>query len=502
MITSQFPIIVIIAPLITAFLIPVLGWWKRDICYYITILALIISTISSIGFLVEVIEKGTIHYYLGNWAPPWGIEYTIDHLSAFMAVLLTVVSLNVAIYSKKSVEQELPERTVPYYSIFLLLVTGLLGIVLTGDMFNLYVFLEVASLTAYGLIGLGDDKASLASFRYVIMGTIGACFYLFGVGFLYIITGSLNMVDIAERLPELYHTKVVLAAFAFFIVGIGIKMAVFPMHAWLPDAYTHAPSAVSAFIAPTMTKVAAYALIRVMFTVYKPYFSIETIPITTILSWLGIVAMIMGSIYAIRQSDLKRMLAYSSIAQIGYILLGIGLANRMGLTGGLLHILNHAFMKGCLFLVAGAIIYKTGIRDIYQFKDLYRKMPYTMTAFTIAAFSMIGIPPTGGFFSKLYLIFGSIDAKQYLFVAVILFSSILNVIYFTNVIKNAYFGPPEEELGAEEIRKSEQTIVMDEVPLAMRIPILLLAAGILLLGVFNGQIISNLLQHVIPTSFL
>ena len=498
---SQLPIILIIVPLISAFLIPILGWWKRDACYYLTILALIVSTLSAIGVLIQVIESGTIHYYLGNWSPPWGIEYTIDHLSAFMAVLLTLISLNVAVFSKKSIEQELPDKSVPFYSIFLLLVTGLLGIVLTGDMFNLYVFLEVASLTAYGLIGLGDNQSSLASFRYVIMGTIGASFYLLGVGFLYIITGSLNMVDIAERLPELYHTRVVLVAFAFFIVGIGIKMAVFPMHAWLPDAYTHAPSAVSAFIAPTMTKVAAYALIRVMFTVYKPYFSIESIPITPILSWLGVVAMIIGSIYAIRQDDLKRMLAYSSIAQIGYILLGIGLANRMGLTGGLLHIINHAFMKGCLFLVAGAIIYKTGIRDINRFKNLYRKMPYTMTAFTIAAFSMIGIPPTGGFFSKLYLIMGSIDAKQWFFVAVILFSSILNVIYFTNVIKNAYFGPPEETLGEEEIGQAGKTIPMDEVPLSMRIPILVTAIGILLLGIFNGQIISTILQHAIPISF-
>jgi multicomponent Na+:H+ antiporter subunit D len=499
MITSQFAILIIIIPLISAFIIPILGWWKKDLCYYLALAALLLSTIASIGVLITVIETGTVHYRLGGWAPPMGIEYAIDHLSAVMAVLLTVISLNVAIYSKTSVDQELTGRTVPFYSIYLLLVTGLLGIVLTGDLFNLYVFLEVASLTAYGLIGLGDDKAPLASFRYVIMGTIGACFYLLGVGFLYIITGSLNMADVAERLPEFYSNKVILVAFAFFIVGIGIKMAVFPMHAWLPDAYTHAPSAVSAFIAPTMTKVAAYALIRIMFTVFKPYFSIELFPFTTILAWLGVIAMIIGSIYAIRQRDLKRMLAYSSIAQIGYILLGIGLANRLGLTGGLLHILNHAFMKGCLFMVAGAIIYKTGVRDIYQFKDLYRKMPYTMTAFTIAALSMIGIPPTGGFFSKLYLILGSINSGQWVFVAVILFSSILNVIYFTNVIKNAYFGPPEEELDEEAVRNAGKSVAMDEVPLVMRVPILVMAAVIILLGVFNGPIISIVLDPFIPT---
>ena len=499
MTSSPFPILIIVVPLISALFIPIIGRWRKNLCYPLVIAALSISVLSSIAILNIVIKHGTIHYYLGNWDPPWGIEYLIDHLNAFMAIIVSFISLVVAIYSKRSVEQELPEKIVYFYCIFLLLVTGLLGIVVTGDMFNLYVFLEIASLAGYALIAIGEDRAPLASFNYVIMGTIGACFYLLGVGYLYIVTGSLNMADLSQILPDLYHSKVVLVAFAFFIIGVAIKMALFPLHTWLPDAYTHAPSTVSALIAPLMTKVGAYVMVRIMFTVFKPHFSIELIPITTVLSWMGAVAMIMGSIFAIMQSDLKRMLAYSSVAQIGYIVLGVGLANRMGLTGGLLHILNHAFMKGCLFLVAGAIVYKMGMRNIYQFKDLYRKMPYTMAAFTIAAFSMIGIPPTCGFFSKLYLILGSIDAKQWVFVALILISSMLNVVYFTNVIRHAYFAPPEPDYAHNGGTREE--VVMDEVPLSMLIPILVMAAGIILLGIFNGKIISTVLQFAIPAGF-
>lgn len=503
----QSPALAIVIPLIFAFFTLLLGWWRKGLCYPITLVALSISFLASLHTLNAVITTGTIHYHLGNWDPPWGIEYVVDHLNGFVLVIISCISFVVAVYSKRSVKQELPEKIVFFYTAYLLLVTGLLGIIVTGDMFNLYVFLEIASLAAYALIAIGEDGAPLASFRYVIMGTIGACFYLLGVGYLYIATGSLNMADLSQMLPGLYHSKVIIVAFIFFLVGIGLKMALFPLHAWLPDAYTYAPSTVSAVIAPTMTKVGAYVMIRIFFTVFKPYFSIELIPVTTILSWIAAVAMIAGSIFAIAQSDLKRMLSYSVVAQIGYIALGIGLANGAGLTGAVLHILNEAFTKGCLFTVAGAIVYKMGMRDIYQFRYLYKKMPFTMAAFTMGAFSMIGIPPTLGFFSKLYLILGSIDARQWVFVAVILISSILNVIYFFKVLGIAYFEPHELATKKEkEILKvyphnggGREEIVMDEVPLSMLIPILIMGAGILLLGIFSVKIVTTVIQFAIPS---
>ena len=497
MTSSAFPILIVVVPLISAFFIPIIGWWRKNLCYPLVIIALFLCALSSFVTLNTVMHNGTIHYYLGGWNPPWGIEYVVDHLNAFILVIVSFIAFMVAVYSKKSVEQELPEKIVYFYCIFLLLVTGLLGIVVTGDMFNLYVFLEIASLAAYALIAIGEDGAPFASFNYVIFGTIGACFYLLGVGYLYIATGSLNMADLSQILPDLYHSKVVVVAFAFFLVGVSIKMALFPLHVWLPDAYTCAPSSVSALLAPLMTKVSAYVMIRIMFTVFKPYFSIELLPVTTILSWIAAVAIIFGAVLALAQTDLKRMLAYILVSEVGYIALGVGLANRDGLTGAILHILNDAFMMLALFLVVGAIMYRSGKREISQLRYLHRKMPFTMAAFVIAALSVIGIPPTCGFFSKWYLVLGAIHASQWVFVAVLLVSCLLNAILFFRVIENAYLEPDEEHGGGE----SELVIAREEAPLSMLVPIFITTAGILLFGVLSGNIISTIIKFAVPAYF-
>ncbi|MDI6889586.1 MAG: monovalent cation/H+ antiporter subunit D family protein [Thermodesulfovibrionales bacterium] len=496
---THAPILIIVTPLISAFFNILIGLWRRWLCYPFVITVLSACVFSSIAILDTVINYGTIHYKLGGWTPPWGIEYVIDHLNAFMAVIVSFISLIVAVYSKRSIEQELSEKIVYFYTIYLLLVTGLLGIIVTGDVFNLYVFLEIASLAGYALIAIGEDRAPLASFEYVIIGTVGACFYLLGVGYLYIVTGSLNMTDLSQLLPNLYHSKVVLVAFAFLMVGVAVKMAFFPLHVWLPDAYTYAPSTVSALVAATMTKVGAYVMIRIMFTLFKPYFSIELLPVTTVLGWIAVVAMMFGCIFAMAQSDLKRMLCYILIAEVGYIVLGVSFANRMGLTGAILHILNDAFMMACLFSVAGAIMYKIGKRDIKDFRHLHRKMPFTMAAFTIAALSVIGIPPTCGFFSKWYLILGAIDAQQWIFAVALMISSLLSAIVFFRVIENTYF-EPRVPVHAHNGGTHEE-IKMDEAPLSMLIPIFIMVAGILTLGIFSGKIISNVIQFAVPASF-
>ncbi|MEA3429408.1 MAG: monovalent cation/H+ antiporter subunit D family protein [Thermodesulfobacteriota bacterium] len=496
--STNYPALIVMVPFISALLVFVIGWWNRRLSCGLVIAVLVTVFLLSIGIMKDVMTNGTIHYWLGGWEPPWGIEYAVDYLNAFMLVIISFISLVVTIYSKKSVEKELPDKIVPFYSLYLLLITGLIGIVVSGDLFNVFVFLEIASISCYALIAVGRKGASYSSFKYVVMGTVGATFYLLGVGYIYIVTGSLNMADASKLLPALYDSKVVLTAGIFMIVGIGLKMAIYPLHAWVPGAYSDAPSAVSALIAPLMTKVAAYLMIRIMFTVFKPCFFIEVIPVTTILTWMAAVAIILGSIYAIAQTDLKKMLSYSIIAQVGYIALGIGLANRFGLTGAVLHILNEAFTKGCVFLVAGAIVYKMGSCNINEFKNLYRKMPFTMSAFLIGAFSMVGIPPTCGFFSKIYLIIGSIDAGSWIFVAVLLFSSILNVIYFFRVIQIATFETPMPDYSRD---KAYEPVCMDEVPLSMLIPIQIMAAGILLSGIFSSKIISTVIQFVIPVSF-
>ena len=352
----------------------------------------------------------------------------VDHLNAFVLVIVSFIAFMVAIYSKRSVEQELPEKIVYFYCIFLLLVTGLLGIVVTGDMFNLYVFLEIASLSAYALIAIGEDGAPLASFNYVIFGTIGACFYLLGVGHLYVTTGSLNIADLSQILPSIYHSKVVLVGFAFLLVGVSIKMALFPLHVWLPDAYTYAPSAVSALLAPLMTKVGAYVMIRILFTVFGPEFSIEIFHVTDILAWFGTFAILFGGIMALSQTDFKRMVCYIIVAEIGYIVGGIGVANPTAIKGAIFHILNDAFMTACLFVVAGMVMYKTKGHNISDFRGVFRKMPFTATIFMVVALAVIGVPPTCGFFSKWYLLLGGIEAKHWGFVIALLLSIYLSSI--------------------------------------------------------------------------
>jgi multicomponent Na+:H+ antiporter subunit D len=494
---EQLPILILVIPLMSALLVPLAGWIRKEAAYVLTVLAIGASFLCSLGTLARVLESGTIHYWLGGWEPPWGIEVVVDNLNAYMAVLVSGISLLVCLYSRQSVEKEIPGRFVHFYCVFLLLATGLLGMTITGDLFNLYVFLEISSITAYALIAIGEDGAPLASFNYVVLGTIGASLYLLGVGYLYIMTGSLNMADLGGLLPELYASPVIRVAFAFFMVGLGIKVALFPLHMWLPDAYTYAPSAVSAFIAPLMTKVGAYALIRIMFTVFEPRFSFEVLPVGTILAAVAGVAIVVGSIMAIAQSDLKRMLAYSSVAQIGYIVLGVALGNRLALIGAYLHILNHALMKGCLFMVSGSLMYRRGMRNIFRLKGVHRSMPWTMAAFVIAALSMIGIPPTAGFFSKWYLLLGTIEARQWVLTGVILVSSLLNAVYFFRVIENAYLEPRQ----GDEHEHHEAERGREEAPFGMLVPTLIMAAAILVVGLSSGKIVTGVLESAVPMAF-
>ncbi len=491
---SQLPILVVLIPMLVSFVIPLVGIWNKKLPFYMATAAMAASLLAALGIMNQVLQQGPISYRLGGWAPPWGIEYYIDHLNAFIMTLVCFISVFICIYSRKSITQERPGKEVHFYCVLLLLFTGLIGMLVTGDMFNIYVFLEISSLSAYALIAIGDEKAHFATFKYIIIGTIGACFYLLGVGYLYMATGSLNIHDLSTLLQPLYGSKVIVVSAIFFIIGLGIKMGLFPLHTWLPGAYTHAPSAVSAYIAPLMSKVAAYVFIRVMFTVFDVSFSFENLPIMEILSWIAAVAIIFGSIVAISQSDIKMMLAYSSISQIGYIVLGVTMGNREGFIGSVLHILNHAFMKGCLFAIVGAIIYRHGTRAIERFGNLHRTMPLTSAAFAVAALSMIGLPPTAGFFSKWYLVLGAISAGKWVFVVVIMISSLLNAVYFFRVVEHVFWKPKS---GGTDL-----PIERNEAPNSMLIPILVLAAGILALGFASHWIIEMVIGQTVPAGIL
>ncbi len=485
---NQLPILIPVPLLLFSFIVLLLGTWRRNLAYPAALLGVVISLAAASAGLIRVLREGAQHYYLGGWPPPLGIEYVLDHLSAFMAVLIIFIGLLGVVYSRQSVLQEVPEKVVPLYALMLLLLAGLAGIVVTGDLFNLYVFLEIASLSAYALMAIGNERAPVAAFRYLILGTLGACFYLLGVGFIYFSTGSLNMADVAQILPNLYESRALVAAATFIVIGLGLKMALFPLHIWLPDAYTYAPSAVTALIAPIMTKVAAYVLVRMLLSVFLVDYLRDVLPVTLIIGWLAAVGIIAASVMAIAQKDFRRMLAYSSVAQICYVALGIGLANPLGLIGALLHILNHAFMKGCLFQVAGGIRYRSGLWEIPRFAGLGRRMPWTMGAFTVAALSMVGIPPACGFFSKWYLVLGCVDAGNWVFAAVIVASSLLNAVYFFRVLEKVYMAPPSGESAVEPAT---------EPPEGMMAPILVLTAGIIILGLINAVIVTHILEPVV-----
>jgi multicomponent Na+:H+ antiporter subunit D len=497
--SEQFPALIIVVPLLGAFLTPIIGWRYRQLCRPWALMILAIPLCASCETLLEVVRTGPFSYNLGGWAPPWGIEYRVDYLSGLMLVLIAAIGLLAAFNAKPGITMDIRGKESQFYTLLLLQITGLLGIVITGDLFNVFVFLEISSLSGYGLIAHGEDGAPMATFNYIIIGTIGASFYLLGVGYLYMATGSLNIADLAAILPNLYHSKVILVGFAFFTTGVAIKMGLFPLHVWMPDAYTTAPGPVSTLIAPLMTKVAAYILIRIMFTLFQPEFSISVVPVATILGWMAVVAIIIGGIKALAQTDIKRMVTYIMIAEVGYIVMGISVMNRPGLTGAILHIVNDACMIFCLFLVIGAISYKGHGREIYHFQHLNKKMPFTMAAFVIVALSMCGIPPACGFFSKWYLIMGTIMAKQWIFSITLLGSSLVNGVLFFRIIEKAYLAPPED--GAHDHDPEEEDIVRDEAPASMLIPILITAAIIIILGPLSGKIIAAVIQHAVPAAF-
>ncbi len=409
---------------------------------------------------------GIMSYPFGSWPPPIGIEYRVDAANAFVALLVAGMAVITLLWGKASVDDEVPERQGTFYALFLLAFAGLMGITLTGDAFNVFVFLEISSLATYALIAHGTDRrALLAAFRYLIMGTVGATFLLIGIGFLYMMTGTLNMADLAERLPAVRDTNTVRAALAFIVVGLGLKLALLPLHLWLPNAYTYAPSFVTVFLAGTATKVALYVMLRFIFTVFAPDFSFVVLPLTVVLMALAVAGMIAGSWAAMFQANLKRMLAYSSVGQVGYMVLGVSLVSITGLTATFLHLFNHALMKGALFMALGTVIYRVGSARIEAVRGLGRVMPWTLTAFALAGLSIIGVPTTAGFISKWYLILASMEAGHWWLVMLIVITSLMAIYYIWRVIEAAWFQQRPE--GAPEVT---------EAPLALLVPTWLLVA--------------------------
>ena len=436
---ENLPALIIVVPLIAAPLCVLLQ--GKDYAFTVALLATWFSFVCACYLVARVTTEGVISYEMGGWPPPIGIEYRIDTLNAFVLLIVSGIGSVVAPYSRSSLLFEyVQDRAYMFYAAYLLCLTGLMGVAITGDAFNLFVFLEISSLSSYVLIALGFDRRALtASYQYLIMGTIGATFIVIAIGLLYQATGTLNMADIAQRLPKDGYDRTIVAAFGFLVIGAALKIALFPLHQWLPNAYAYAPSTVSAFLAATATKVSVYILIRFLFTVFGVQLSFEVLPTSLPLMILAVIAMFAASTVACFQNDVKRMLAYSSVAQIGYMVLGISFVTVLGLQAGIVHLFNHALMKGALFLVLGAIFYRIGSCHIESLAGAGRRMPWTMAAFVGGGLSLIGVPLTAGFISKWYLIQAALD-KGWWFVAILIVaSSLIAVIYIWRVIESAYF---------------------------------------------------------------
>ncbi|HDQ39670.1 MAG TPA: monovalent cation/H+ antiporter subunit D family protein [Desulfonatronum sp.] len=499
--SSQIPVLIPVTFLLTALLIPLLGLINRSLAQVSAVIASGLALVFSYLGLQAVLSQGRISYHIGGWMPPLGIEFILDSLSAFLCVVFCGITLLVLIYGKTSVAHETPGKDIPFYSLTMLLLGGLSGMVMTGDLFNLYVFLEISALSGYALLGIGNRRASLAAFRYLTLGTAGASFYLLGLAFIFYSAGTLNMADLTQMLPFVQDTRPVSIGLVLMVLGVGLKMALFPMHAWLPDAYTYASSTATALIAPIGTKVAAYVLLRLMFFVADPDYMRHDLHLTQVVGYLGAIGIIWGSIMAICQKELKRMLAFSSVAQVGYIALGIGLASPLGFIGAVLHILNHACMKGCLFLFSGNLRLRLGHSTIPKFSDtLSRSMPWSSAAFALAAISMIGLPPTAGFFSKWYLALGSIEQSNWIFLAVLLVSSLLNAVYFFRIMEKIYL-KPRNAGGNDSHGDAQQPVAVarNEAPGTMLVPTLTLAVGLLVLGIMNAWIITHVIHIMIPS---
>ena len=440
------------------------------------------TLISACAFFVSwqlfatVLADGVLSYAVGGWAPPWGIELRVDAANAFILLVVSALSTLVLIYSKDSVKKEVDSsQRGLYYTAHLLCLAGLSGILLTGDAFNLFVFLEISSLATYTLVSLASDRRCLtAAFRYLVMGTIGATLILIGVGMLYMMTGTLNMMDLAARIDTLESSRTINTGLAFIMVGVSIKLALFPLHMWLPAAYTFAPSAVTAFLASTATKVAVYVMIRFIFTVFGVNYVFEEMGMDLILMALAIVAIFKCSYTAAVQSNVKTLLAFSSVAQIGYMILGLSLVSVMGLMASLIHIFNHALMKGALFMAVGAVFYRIGSVDIKAFRGLGKHMPLTMAAFTIAGLSIIGVPLTVGFVSKWYLVSAALEQDYWVLAALVLVGSLLAVIYIGRVLEAAYF---------QQLPESQDPAKVKEAPWLMLVPMWILVLANLYFGV-------------------
>ncbi len=478
----HIPVIVICSSLIGAFLSPVLGRLRPGAVGLMSRIIMPVNSILLIALLAQVNAGEPFEYHMGGWPPPWGIALSVDYLSLLLTITIQVVSTIILVYAQEDLFHEVrADLHRWYYTLFLLLVSSMTALGFSHDFFNIFVFTEIATIAACAIIAIKPERECVeASFKYLILSTVGSGFILLSLALVYMVTGQFNLTLVAEAMPVAVadYPLNIMAALALLIVGFGVKSALFPLHVWLPDAHSSAPTPSSAVLSGLVVKVYAVVLIRLIFTIFgREIFA--TAPVADILLVISSAAILAGSLFAIAQGDIKRMLAFSTVAQIGYIYMGVSLLSEAGATGGLVHIFNHALIKTLLFLAAGALIYQTGLRRIADLDGVARRMPITMGAFGIGALSMVGIPGFNGFVTKMHLAMGAFEAGKPAFVVVILLSSLLNGIYYLPIVLRAFFGGSE----------TETSFTLDRLPLSMLAPLVILGLACIYFGVLPGSLL-------------
>ena len=485
--SRHLPALLFLVPLFAAISMPIVCLRHRAWSRSIALSVLCSMGVFSIMNLVNIFQHGEIRYAFSGWPPPLGIEWVADGLASVVLVALSFLGLVTLIFAGPTSPKDLGGRIVHYYTLILLLISALTGIVFAGDLFNLFVFLEVAALASYALVGVAGGKALMAAFRYLILGTLGASLYLLGVSYFYAETGTLNMADMAEQLPHLLTSKAVLGGLLFMFIGLGIKMALVPFHAWLPDAYTHAPDSVSPILAALVTKVALLGWVRIMFWVLGIKVAVDDTPVLLLVGLLGSLAAVIGAVLALTQQDLKRMFAYGGISHIGIILIGVSQGNQTGFVGGVFYLLNDAVMQASLFFIAGVAISLYGVYTIEDVGRIAKQSPLLTSALVIAAMGMIGLPPTGGFFGKWYIILGALEANNYVAVGAVLLSTMLTLAYFVRIFERVFRHAPT---------LSDARPI--EIPIQIKLSVGFTSMAIIVLGLLSDPIVGLLIDHTLP----
>ena len=472
----QVVIPLLLAPVAILVSLPFLSW-------LVALFGSLFCLYASVSLFFQVSEFGKINYFMGGWLPPYGIEYVIDDASSFMIVLISLMGVFATIFAYQSLKKEINKKSQSkVYGMWLLALGGLLGLVTTGDAFNLFVFLEISSLSSVTLVALGskkDKRALTAAFNYLLIGAVGATFYVIGVGLLYSVTGTLNIADLTIKISELTANNSVKAGISFIIIGLMVKAAIFPLHIWLPSAYTFAPSAVAVLLTATATKAALYVLARILFTLLFNADDFTVIILQWVLLPASIVAIFFGTIRAIFEKDIKKLLAFSSLSQIGYITIGLTLGTASGIMASFIHIANHSMMKAALFMGIGAIsIQLKKSINVDDLKGLSKSMPVTSISLTVVILSLLGIPLTIGFISKVYLLKAVFSHGNWPILFIIVLTSFLALGYAWQLIENIWMKQP-----------GDTALTINDDP-KIYIPLVVLAVFNILFGIYAYPIVN------------